>query len=195
MHNTQVKDLKWDVAMMPVIDAAKRTNSMVGGASLWVMEGKSTAEYEAAAAFLKYVTAPDTGEKYIAENTGYIPVTTKGYELLKADGFYKDPKRVNRDIAIASLTASDVTPLSRGIRLGNFTSVRAELRLKPGRWGMKINRPSYAVYSPPVVGLPFLAVVLAPEGTTAARPFDTAEDAAAFNRLMAYSEHPGKVRN
>lgn len=128
VHNTQAKDLKWDVAMMPVIDAAKRTNSMVGGASLWVMEGKSPAEYEAAAAFLKYVTAPDTGEKYIAENTGYIPVTTKGYELLKADGFYKDPKRFNRDIAIASLTASEVTPLSRGIRLGNFTSIRAELR-------------------------------------------------------------------
>ena len=128
VHNTQVADLKWDVAMLPVIDPAKRTNSLVGGASLWVMEGKSKEEYEAAAAFLKYVTAPDTGEKYIAENTGYIPVTTKGYELLKAEGFYTDPKRVNRDIAIASLTASDVTPVSRGIRLGNFTSIRSEVR-------------------------------------------------------------------
>jgi sn-glycerol 3-phosphate transport system substrate-binding protein len=128
VHNTQAEGLKWDVAMMPVIDAAKRTNSLVGGASLWIMEGKSQQEYEAAAAFLKYVTAPDTGEKYIAENTGYIPVTTRGYELLKSEGFYKDPKRVNRDIAIASLTASEVTPLSRGIRLGNFTSVRSEIK-------------------------------------------------------------------
>lgn len=128
VHNTQVPGLKWDVAMLPVIDAAKRTNSLVGGASLWVMAGKSEAEYEAAAAFLKYITAPDTGEKYIAENTGYIPVTVKGYELLKSEGFYADPKRVNRDIAIASLTASEVTPLSRGIRLGNFTSIRAEIR-------------------------------------------------------------------
>ena len=114
--------------MLPVIDASKRTNSLVGGASLWIMDGKSKEEYEAAAAFLKYVTATDTGEKYIAENTGYIPVTSKGYELLKAEGFYKDPARVNRDIAITSLTASDVTPLSRGIRLGNFTSIRTEIR-------------------------------------------------------------------
>ena len=128
VHNTQVADLKWDVAMLPVIDAAKRTNSLVGGASLWIMEGKSKEEYEAAAAFLKYVTAADTGEKYIAENTGYIPVTVKGYDLLKAEGFYNDPKRVNRDIAIASLTASEVGPLSRGIRLGNFTSIRSEIR-------------------------------------------------------------------
>jgi sn-glycerol 3-phosphate transport system substrate-binding protein len=128
VHNTQVEALKWDVSMMPVIEEGKRTNSLVGGASLWVMEGKSKEEYEAAAAFLTYVTAPDTGEKYIAENTGYIPVTTKGYELLKAEGFYNDPKRMNRDIAITSLTASDVTPLSRGIRLGNFTSIRSEIR-------------------------------------------------------------------
>ena len=128
VHNTQAPGLKWDVAMLPVIDASKRTNSLVGGASLWIMDGKSKEEYEAAAAFIKYVTATDTGEKYIAENTGYIPVTSKGYELLKAEGFYKDPARVNRDIAITSLTASDVTPLSRGIRLGNFTSIRTEIR-------------------------------------------------------------------
>ncbi|WP_181257057.1 extracellular solute-binding protein [Pseudaminobacter soli (ex Li et al. 2025)] len=128
VHNTQVAGLNWDVAKLPVIDASKRTNSIVGGASLWVMEGKSKEEYEAAAAFLKYVTAPDTGEKYIAENTGYIPVTTAGFELLKSEGFYNDPKRSGRETAIESLTASDVTPLSRGIRLGNFTSIRAEVR-------------------------------------------------------------------
>lgn len=128
VKNTQAAGLDWGVAMLPVIDAAKRTNSLVGGASLWVMDGKSKEEYEAAAAFLKYVTAPDTGEKYIAENTGYIPVTTKGFELLKAEGFYADPKYAGREVAIESLTASEVGPLSRGIRLGNFTSIRSEIR-------------------------------------------------------------------
>ena len=128
VKNTQVAGLNWDVAMLPVIDATKRTNSLVGGASLWVMQGKSEKEYEAAAAFLKYVTAADTGEKYIAENTGYIPVTSKGFELLKQEGFYADPKHAGRETAVASLTASEVVPLSRGIRLGNFTSIRAEVR-------------------------------------------------------------------
>lgn len=128
IKSTQVEGLNWGVAMLPVIDASKRTNSMVGGASLWIMEGKSKEEYEAAAAFLKYVTAPDTGEKYIAENTGYIPVTTKGFELLKASGFYDDPRYAGREVAIQSLTASPVGPLTRGIRLGNFTSIRAEMR-------------------------------------------------------------------
>lgn len=128
VKNTQVADLNWSVAMMPVIDAAARKNSLVGGASLWVMEGKSKEEYEAAAAFLKYVTASDTGEKFMVSNTGYIPVTNKGFELLKAEGFYADPKYAGREVAIESLTASEVGPLSRGIRLGNFTSIRAQLR-------------------------------------------------------------------
>ncbi len=85
IKNTQAEGLNWGVAMLPVIDAGNRKNSLVGGASLWVMQGKSEAEYEAAAAFLKYVTAADTGEKFMVENTGYIPVTTKGFELLKTE--------------------------------------------------------------------------------------------------------------
>ncbi|MEO3388379.1 extracellular solute-binding protein [Mesorhizobium sp. CAU 1741] len=128
VKSTQAEGMNWDVAMLPVLEEGKRTNSLVGGASLWVMDGKSDEEYEAAAAFLKYVTAADTGEKYIAENTGYIPVTTDGFELLKSEGFYDREEIAGREVAIESLTASDVTPLSRGIRLGNFTSIRAEVR-------------------------------------------------------------------
>lgn len=128
VKNTQIPSLNWGVAMLPAIDAAKRTNSLVGGASLWIMAGKSDAEYEAAAAYIKYVTAADTGEKFMVSNTGYIPVTTKGFELLKSEGFYADPKYAGREIAIQSLTASDVVPNSRGVRLGNFTSIRAEMR-------------------------------------------------------------------
>jgi sn-glycerol 3-phosphate transport system substrate-binding protein len=128
IKNTQVAGLDWAVAMIPVLDASARKNSLVGGASLWIMQGKSKEEYEAAAAFLSYVTASDTGEKFMVSSTGYIPVTTKGFELLTAEGFYKDPARAGREVAIASLTASEVVPNSRGIRLGNYTSVRAALR-------------------------------------------------------------------
>jgi sn-glycerol 3-phosphate transport system substrate-binding protein len=128
IKDTQVAGLNWDVAMLPVLEAGKRTNSLVGGASLWIMEGKSKEEYEAAAEFIKYVTAPETGEKFMVENTGYIPVTTAGFELLKSEGFYEQDRFAGREVAIESLTASDVTPLSRGIRLGNFTSIRTEIR-------------------------------------------------------------------
>jgi sn-glycerol 3-phosphate transport system substrate-binding protein len=128
VKSTQAEGLNWDVAMLPVLEEGNRTNSLVGGASLWIMDGKSEQEYEAAAAFLAYVTAPDTGEKFMVDNTGYIPVTTAGFDLLKAEGFYEQEEYAGREVAIESLTASDVTPVSRGIRLGNFTSIRAEVR-------------------------------------------------------------------
>ena len=121
-------DLDFGVAMLPVYAGHERHNSTIGGASLWVMAGKSPAEYEAAAAFLKYVTAPRTGEEYIVDNTGYIPVTTAGQTLVEENGFYKDPRHAGREVAIQSLTASPVGPLTHGIRLGNFTSIRAILR-------------------------------------------------------------------
>ena len=60
---------------------------------------------------------------------------------------------------------------------------------------MKIPQPTYIVYNPPVRGLPFLAVILASDGTVTARPFDTMRDAAEFNMQMAAAEHPGKIRN
>ena len=120
--------MNWGVTMLPVNDVNVRKNTLVGGASLWVMQGKSKQEYEAAAAFLKYITAPETGQKYIVENTGYIPVRQDGLDLLNKAGFYKDPQNAGRELAIASLTASEVTPISRGIRLGNYTSVRKALR-------------------------------------------------------------------
>ena len=119
---------KWGVSMMPTLDAGKRKNTLVGGASLWVMQGKSKEEYEAAAAFLTYVTAPETGQKYIVNNTGYIPVRADGLDLLNKEKFYENPDNAGREVAIQSLTASNGTPVTRGVRLGNFTSIRAAVR-------------------------------------------------------------------
>lgn len=119
---------KWGVSMIPVLDEAKRKNTLVGGASLWVMQGKSKEEYEAAAAFLKYVTAPETGQKFIVNNTGYIPVRADGLDLLNKEKFYENPENAGREVAIQSLTASNGTPVTRGIRLGNYTSIRKALR-------------------------------------------------------------------
>jgi hypothetical protein len=52
---------------------------------------------------------------------------------------------------------------------------------------MKEPQPAFAVYSPPAYGFPFLAVVLEPDGTATAKPFDTAAEAVAFNRKLAHA--------
>ncbi|MGL4235567.1 extracellular solute-binding protein [Tabrizicola sp.] len=127
-HNT-IHKLKpafgWDVQIIPTYEGVERTNSVVGGASLWVLSGKTDDEYKAAAAYLAFLaTTPE--QKFLLENTGYIPVTKSTYEALKAEGFYSKEPFINRDIAMKSLTWSEPTQLTRGIRLGSFIQIRAE---------------------------------------------------------------------
>jgi sn-glycerol 3-phosphate transport system substrate-binding protein len=124
---TAVPSLNWGVAMLPVYEGTKRQNSLVGGASLWVMAGKSKEEYEAAAAYLAFIAKPEEA-LWISTVTGYIPISTSGFKFLNDGAFYQDKKYAGREIAIQSLTATPPSPLSRGIRLGNFTQVRAEIR-------------------------------------------------------------------
>lgn len=123
-----VKDsFNWDVAMLPVYAGTERKNSLVGGASMWIMSGKSKAEYEAAAAFLQFLALPSEQEWYV-NSTGYIPVTKTAFEKLKADGFYAKPGIKGREVSMQSLTYSEPNEITRGIRLGNFTQIRAEIR-------------------------------------------------------------------
>jgi sn-glycerol 3-phosphate transport system substrate-binding protein len=124
---TATPGLKWGVAMLPIYKGFTRTNSLVGGASLWIMQGKSKTEYEGAAALVKFLTQP-TEALWFSTVTGYIPVTNSGFAYMTRNGFYNDPKYAGRELAIKSLTATKPTENSNGIRLGNFTQIRAEVR-------------------------------------------------------------------
>jgi L-2-hydroxyglutarate oxidase LhgO len=42
-------------------------------------------------------------------------------------------------------------------------------------------QPAHVVYPPPLRGLPFLAVVLMPDGSVTAKPFSSVEEAIAYN--------------
>jgi len=87
VHDSAKEGLNWDVAMLPVYEGFERNNSMVGGASLWVLSGKSEEEYRGAAAYLKFLATPES-ERFWAANTGYMPVTKTGVENLMESGFH-----------------------------------------------------------------------------------------------------------
>lgn len=127
-HNT-IHKLKpgfaWDVQVIPTYEGTERKNTVVGGASLWVLAGKSDDEYKGAAAYLAFLaTKPE--QQFLLENSGYIPVTKSTYEALKAEGFYAKEPYLNRDIAMTSLTWTEPTPLTRGIRLGGMMQIRSK---------------------------------------------------------------------
>ena len=125
---TQKAGMNWAVAFLPVYEGTKRLNSLVGGASLWVLQGKTNPEYKGAAAFLAFIAKPES-ELFWSTRTGYIPVTKSGFSFLREQGFYDKPQFKGRELALASLTASPVNPdVSRGIRLGGFIAIRKEVR-------------------------------------------------------------------
>lgn len=129
-HGTVTRTAKpgvnWDVSMLPVFAGTERRNSLVGGASLWVLQGKSADEYKAAAAFLNYIGTKESALWY-STRTGYIPVKKSAYEFMKAQGFYDKAPFKGREVAMESLLATPVNENSRGIRLGNFTQIRKEV--------------------------------------------------------------------
>ncbi len=72
-------------------------NTIIGGASLWVMSGKKPEEYKGVAEFFNYISQPEV-QSASHKRTGYLPITMAAFEL---------------------------TDKSRGIRLGNYLQLRA----------------------------------------------------------------------
>jgi sn-glycerol 3-phosphate transport system substrate-binding protein len=127
-HNTIHKltpAFGWDVQIIPTYEGVERHNTVVGGASLWVLSGKTDDEYKAAATYLAFLATKEE-QQFLLENTGYIPVTKSTYDALLAEGFYAKEPFINRDIAMKSLTWTEPSELTRGIRLGSFIQIRAE---------------------------------------------------------------------
>ena len=125
VHNAAVEGLNWDVTMLPIYEGFERHNTVVGGASLWVLSGKEDDEYRGAAEYLKFLATPES-EEFWSSNTGYIPVTKAGFDALNAKGFYENAPYKGREVALTSLTYTEPGPLTRGIRLGGFIQARKE---------------------------------------------------------------------
>jgi len=95
-------------------------NTIIGGASLWVMGGKSKDEYKAVAKFFKFLSDPERQAVW-HQTTGYLPITLEAYELTRKSGFYD--KNPGTDVSVKQMIVK-TTDKSRGIRLGNFVQIR-----------------------------------------------------------------------
>ncbi|MET4579509.1 sn-glycerol-3-phosphate ABC transporter substrate-binding protein UgpB [Ottowia thiooxydans] len=95
-------------------------NTVIGGASLWVMAGKKPDEYKGIGQFFAYLSKPEVAAAS-HQRTGYLPVTTASFELTEKSGFYK--KNPGADVAVTQMIRK-TTEKSRGVRLGNFVQIR-----------------------------------------------------------------------
>jgi sn-glycerol 3-phosphate transport system substrate-binding protein len=112
----------WGIAPLPywASEVQEPSNTIIGGASLWVMARKSPEVYKGVAKFFTYLSSPEVQAKWSKE-TGYLPITPAAYELIKKEGFYE--QNPGTDVGILQMKPDEPAKV-KGIRLGNFLQIR-----------------------------------------------------------------------
>jgi sn-glycerol 3-phosphate transport system substrate-binding protein len=96
-------------------------NTLIGGATLWVLRDRPRAEYTGVGRFFAYLSKPEVQAAW-HQNTGYLPITRAAFDLTRAQGFYD--RNPGAAIGIEQLTLKPPTENSKGIRLGSFVLIR-----------------------------------------------------------------------
>ncbi len=116
---------KFDVGygMMPYWPdvAGAPQNTIIGGATLWVLRDRPKAEYKGVAKFFSFLSKPEVQAAW-HQNTGYLPITRAAFDLTRTQGFYD--RNPGTSISIEQITLKPPTENSRGLRLGSFVLIR-----------------------------------------------------------------------
>ncbi|MRX52332.1 sn-glycerol-3-phosphate ABC transporter substrate-binding protein UgpB [Paracoccus sp. S-4012] len=117
------KDFEVGFAPLPHYDdrIAEPMNSIIGGATLWVLSGREDNEYAGVAAFFDYLSQPEVQADW-HQATGYLPITNATYDLGQSQGYYE--ANPGSDVAIQQITRGTPSVNSKGVRFGNLTQVR-----------------------------------------------------------------------
>jgi sn-glycerol 3-phosphate transport system substrate-binding protein len=113
----------FDIRHLPYWDSVEAApqNTIIGGASLWVLAGHSDEEYKGVASFLSFLASPEVQAKW-HQDTGYLPITNAAGELTEQQGFYA--ANPGTEIAGLQMTRNTPTENSKGLRLGSFDQIR-----------------------------------------------------------------------
>jgi sn-glycerol 3-phosphate transport system substrate-binding protein len=121
---TKTAKFEWGTGSLPRIAGYPVGNSVIGGASLWVMKGHKPEEYKAVAKFFEFLGKTEQQAWWHAE-TGYLPISNSAVKSLTASGHFK--KNPNMWTAFGQITRGKLTKNSQGIRLGNLPAIRDDI--------------------------------------------------------------------
>lgn len=113
----------FDVSELPYDESVIKQpkNTIIGGASLWVLKGKSDEQYRGVASFLSFLSRAEVQADW-HQFSGYLPITEAAYQLSEGQGFYQ--QNPGTDVAVKQMTSGVPTANSKGLRLGNFVQIR-----------------------------------------------------------------------
>ena len=97
-----IKDLvgdkfNWNVADLPKVSEADKGGASVSGGGLFMIDKDSPEKLEAAWEFVQYCLSPET-QLFWSQNTGYIPVNERTYEMPEMQGFLEQSPWLNTAI-------------------------------------------------------------------------------------------------
>ncbi len=116
-------EFDFDVRPLPYWEGVGNApqNTIIGGASLWVMQGHEAEEYKGVGEFLSFLSSTPVQAKW-HQDTGYLPITAAAGDATREAGFYE--ANPGTDVAVKQMTANEPTANSKGIRLGSFDQIR-----------------------------------------------------------------------
>jgi sn-glycerol 3-phosphate transport system substrate-binding protein len=114
-------DFEVGTTFLPRFEGQGIGNSVIGGASLWVMQGHSDEEYEAVVEFFKYLSKTDVTIQW-HKDTGYFPSTNAAVKTLMDDRWFSD--NPNYLTAFLQVLSGVQSPAANGVLLGNFVEIR-----------------------------------------------------------------------
>ncbi|MFI0394761.1 sn-glycerol-3-phosphate ABC transporter substrate-binding protein UgpB [Paracoccus jiaweipingae] len=117
------KDFEVGYGMLPYYDDVEGApqNSIIGGATLWVLEGRPAEEYKGVAKFFTYLSSPEVQADW-HEFSGYLPITQAAYDLAKSQGYYD--QNPGAETGLQQITLNAPTENSKGLRFGNYVQIR-----------------------------------------------------------------------
>ena len=114
-------DFEVGYGMLPHYADIEPQNTIIGGATLWVLQGKDEETYRGVADFFSYLSSPEVQADW-SQFSGYLPITQAAYDLSREQGFYE--ANPGSELGIQQITLNEPTENSKGLRFGNYVQIR-----------------------------------------------------------------------
>ena len=114
-------DIEVVTSRMPHDAEAGWTGNLIGGGSLWLLDGLDTVTEDGAVAFLLFLNNTENAAAW-HQSTGYLPITTSSAALLEEEGWFET--NPNFRVAFDQINDSTVTAATSGALLGTFRETR-----------------------------------------------------------------------